>query len=78
MKKLSKEKIKFRIFSPKLFFFFFILKNKNAKKPEKQWPDVLLTVIPKKISAEVSQDNKRKYRDRIIGSSNRMQCMNKI
>jgi hypothetical protein len=32
MKKLSKEKIKFRIFSPKLFFFFFILKNKTAKQ----------------------------------------------
>jgi hypothetical protein len=39
---------------------------------------VLLTVIPKKISAEVSQDNKRKYGDRINGSSNRMQGMNKI
>jgi len=30
---------------------------------------------PKKISAEVSQDNKRKYGDRINGSSNRMQGM---
>jgi hypothetical protein len=39
---------------------------------------VLLTVIPKKISAEVSQDNKKKYGDRINGSSNRMQGMNKI
>jgi hypothetical protein len=31
-----------------------------------------------KISAEVSQDNKKKYGDRINGSSNRMQGMNKI
>jgi hypothetical protein len=31
-----------------------------------------------KISAEVSQDNKRKYGDRINGSSNGMQDMNKI
>jgi hypothetical protein len=29
-------------------------------KTEKQPPDVLLTVIPKKISVENSQDNKRK------------------
>jgi hypothetical protein len=30
------------------------------------------------VSAEVSQDNKRKYGDRINGSSNRMQGINKI
>jgi len=46
-------------------------------KIEKQPPDVLYQSSPK-ISAEVSQDNKRKYRDRISGSSNRMQGMNKI
>jgi hypothetical protein len=36
--------------------------------------------MPKKknISAGVSQDNNRKYGDRINGSSNRMQGMNKI
>jgi hypothetical protein len=40
---------------------------------------VLLTVIlKKKITADVSQDNKRKYEDRINGSSNIMQDMNKI
>jgi hypothetical protein len=41
---------------------------------------VLLTIIQKKkpISAEVSQDNKRKNGDRINDSSNRMQGMNKI
>jgi hypothetical protein len=33
---------------------------------------VLLTVISKKIPVDVSQDNKRKYGDRINGSSNRM------
>jgi hypothetical protein len=30
------------------------------------------------MSADISQDNKRKYEDRINGSSNRMQGMNKI
>jgi hypothetical protein len=33
---------------------------------------------PKKKSAEVSQNKKRKYGDRINGSSNRIQGMNKI
>jgi hypothetical protein len=39
---------------------------------------VLLTVIPKNISAEASQDNKRKYGDKINSFSNKMQGMNKI
>jgi hypothetical protein len=50
-------------------------RNTNTKK---QPPDVLLTVIPKDISAEASHDNKRKYGDKINSSSNRMQSMNKI
>jgi hypothetical protein len=33
---------------------------------------------PQKKSIEVSHDNKRKYGDRINGSSNKMQGMNKI
>jgi len=33
---------------------------------------------PQIVPAEVSQDNKIKYGDRINGSSNRMQGMNKI
>jgi hypothetical protein len=37
------------------------LKFISNTKTEKQPPNMLLTVIPKKISVEVSQDNKRKY-----------------
>jgi hypothetical protein len=48
-------------------------------KTEKQPPDVLLTVIPKKkIFTEVSQDNNKKYGNSIKGSLNRMQWMNNI
>jgi len=40
---------------------------------------MLLTVIPKKKkTSEASQDNNRKYGDRINGSSNIMKGMNKI
>jgi hypothetical protein len=48
-----------------------ILRQKTAARPA-------FNCHPKKISVDVSQDNKRKYEDRINGSSNRMQGMNKI
>jgi hypothetical protein len=47
-------------------------------KTEKQPPDVLQPSSPKENSADVSQDNKRKYGDKINGSSNRMQGMSTI
>jgi len=47
-------------------------------KTEKQLADVLLTVIPKKKYLQKFLNVTRKYGDKINGSSNRMQCMNKI
>jgi hypothetical protein len=39
---------------------------------------MLLTIIPKKYLQKFLKITREKYGDRINGSTNRMQCMNKI
>jgi hypothetical protein len=56
-----------------------VLKERGLEIPrQKSSRSTYFICHPQKIFAEVSQDNKRKYGDRINGSLDRMQGMNKI